>query len=286
MQNIRLVRDGIFPITKNKDGKIINTLPETGLSIPGTLQGEGKLLGTPVLFIRTAGCNLRCIWTLANGKPSICDTPYSSFDTKDSEVYSINNIIEIVKNNIGNLQHIVISGGEPMLQKDALINLCTELKNQLNVHITIETNGTIFINELLEFVDLFSLSPKLSNSNPTNEKLEQLNLTSLSKYILIHQQKRLNINAIQQFINAGNSMKNIDFQLKFVVSSINDEKEILEILSNLTGWQNNDILLMQTGVTNSELALSTNAILEMTLRNGWRFTPRLHIEMFGNKRSV
>ena len=286
MQSIRLVKNGIFPITKDANGKELGSLPETGLSVPGTLQGEGKLLGMPVLFIRTAGCNLRCIWTLANGKLSICDTPYSSFDIKDSEVYSISKIIEVIKNNIGNLQHIVISGGEPMLQKDGLVNLCTELKNQFDVHITVETNGTIFIDELSGLVDLFSLSPKLSNSNPTNKKLEQLNLTSLSNFTAIHEQKRLNIKAIQHFIDISNPRNHTDIQLKFVVSSSKDEEEIHDVLKELIGWRNSDVLLMQTGVTNCELALSSNAILEMSLRNGWRFTPRLHIEMFGDKKGV
>jgi 7-carboxy-7-deazaguanine synthase len=69
---LNLVKNGIFPITKDKFGNPILDKPDTGLSIPGTLQGEGKLAGLPCLFIRTSSCNLRC--SFADG--ALCDTPY------------------------------------------------------------------------------------------------------------------------------------------------------------------------------------------------------------------
>ena len=52
---LHLAKDGIFPITKDKDGKLLKELPASGLHVPGTIQGEGKLNGIPSLFIRLAG---------------------------------------------------------------------------------------------------------------------------------------------------------------------------------------------------------------------------------------
>lgn len=60
---LHLAKDGIFPITKDKDGKLLKEVPASGLHVAGTIQGEGKLNGIPSLFIRLAGCNL-----LARGK--------------------------------------------------------------------------------------------------------------------------------------------------------------------------------------------------------------------------
>ena len=78
MGKITLVKNGVFPITKDKHGLPILNLPDTGLPIAGTIQGEGITAGTPCLFIRTSGCNLRCAWEMEDGSVSICDTPYSS----------------------------------------------------------------------------------------------------------------------------------------------------------------------------------------------------------------
>ncbi len=283
---IRLVKNGIFPIIKNQNGEVLENLPETGQDFPGTFQGEGKLLGVPVLFIRTAGCNLRCIWNI-EGNVSPCDTPYASFDLRESEYWQVADVVKVIKQNRGSINHVVISGGEPMLQKTALIELCYLLKKTLNVHITIETNATVFIKELSPIVDFFSLSPKLKSSIPDKMKLEKINLSGFDNYTILHEKRRLNIQAIQQFINLRKDQKQcIDFQLKFVIAVQEEENEIQMILSNLSGWKNEDIILMPVGLDQSELARSTHLCWTMAVRKGWRFTPRLHIDVFGNKAGV
>ena len=167
---IFLAPEAIFPITVDENGDAITNKPATGFNRAGTFQGEGKMAGVPVLFLRTAGCNLRCMWRLPNGEISLCDTPSASFHTHHEKRVSIETIKKTLLNNLGNLNHIIISGGEPFIQADALVELIKQLKAARDLHVSLETNGTLFDKNLVEIVDFFSISPKLRNSVPTKEK--------------------------------------------------------------------------------------------------------------------
>ncbi len=279
MEKLLLSEEGIFPITKDERGEAIDSTPNTGITTSGTVQGEGKFAGTPSLFIRLAGCNLRCIWDKGGDKYTLCDTPLSVFGNIDSISYSIEKIISIVKNNIGNIKHVVITGGEPMLQAKLLAPLCRQLKKHFGLYITIETNGTIFDNELAKEVDLFSISPKLSATNPIPEKLKEFGLTETEVH-KSHNKKRINIQNLQSYIDFS-TIHNRSQQLKFVVTKRSDDIEIKEdFLKKLTGWKEEDIFIMPLGATKEELKLFTPIALEMAIINGWRFSPRMHIELF------
>lgn len=104
-----------------------------------SLQGEGKNQGAPCLFIRFAGCNLRCDW---------CDTEYAL--TGGTEMSADAVITEIMRTNPG---HICITGGEPLLQTDTLLPLLAELKKK-NISIEIETNGTLDFSRLQPFASV------------------------------------------------------------------------------------------------------------------------------------
>ena len=68
-----------------------------------SVQGEGRLVGIPSVFIRTSGCNLRCVW---------CDTPYTSW-APEGKKWSVTEILgEVAKYPS---RHIVVTGGEPFL---------------------------------------------------------------------------------------------------------------------------------------------------------------------------
>jgi 7-carboxy-7-deazaguanine synthase len=120
-----------------------------------SLQGEGTYIGAPSIFIRTSGCTQKCCW---------CDTPYTSWWNEGNKV-SIDEIYKTCINHSGYVKHIVITGGEPMIQKDLpeLVNLLKKNKH----FVTIETNGTIFNPDVKP--DLFSISPKTSNSIPDKD---------------------------------------------------------------------------------------------------------------------
>ena len=283
-ESLKLVKNGVFPLVKDHLGNPLPGKPETGYNFAGTIQGEGKLAGTPVLFIRTSGCNLRCIWRLPDGNVSICDTAESSFDTRDSEVFQISNIISLLKQNIGNIKHIVISGGEPLLQQSALVSLCKQIKDEIKSHITIETNGTIFSEELINYVDLFSISPKLKGSSPDKDKLNVSGYKAFEDFIFLHEKRRLNMDALQKYIyNKGQSdTKGYDLQFKFVVSAGDEVAEINDIMGQLKDSSPDDILLMPLGSDDKSIGITQKIVAGMAISNGWRFSSRLHIDLFTN----
>src|SRR6266480_1299470 len=114
-----------------------------------SIQGEGRLIGTPSVFIRTSGCNLRSVW---------CDTPYTSWNP-EGEDWTIKEVLREVRKH--SARHIVITGGEPLLAAE-IQELAAALK-RVGAHITLETAATIFKPVAC---DLVSLSPKLANSTP------------------------------------------------------------------------------------------------------------------------
>jgi 7-carboxy-7-deazaguanine synthase len=221
-----------------------------------SIQGEGLLAGVPSIFIRTSGCNLRCHW---------CDTPYASWKPEGPEM-SIEEILK--KLTEWNCDHIVLTGGEPMIAPD-LPELATALKKQKK-HITIETAGTILPNSIP--CDLASISPKLSNSTPSSERDPA--------WAKKHEAIRLQPEVISEWI------RKYPFQLKFVVSSENDLAEIKDLLSRLPPVPLHQILLMPEGIDVKTLATRSPWLVDICKREGFRFCPRLQIELFGHTRGT
>lgn len=268
-----LARDGIFPITKDATGNLLPHLPASGFNFPGTVQGEGKLNGVPSLFVRLAGCNLHCRWTTDAGNSSACDTAHAAYSIEGATRVSVDEIYNTIRCNTGHINHIVITGGEPFLQANALIRLCRKLKKNPVYHITVETNATLFNGVLADDIDFFSLSPKLASSVPPAPDGLQ------------HDRLRINIQKIQYFIDHARNFRK-DFQLKFVYASEKDISEIKSILSQLNDWKNEDILLMPLGANATELQENTLQTLKHCIQNGWRYCDRLHISLFGAKHGV
>ena len=221
-----------------------------------SIQGEGKLMGMPSVFVRASGCNLRCVW---------CDTPYASWEPEGEDT-TVAAIVDRVGKFPG--RHAVITGGEPMIMAH-LPELCDELKSR-GYHITIETAATVFAPVKL---DLASLSPKLSNSTPK--------LRDAGRFARMHEQNRLNVEAIQQFID-----RSPEFQLKFVVCEPADMGEIHDLLRRLRGWSPGDVLLMPEGTTQTVLDSRAGWMSETCKKEGFRFCPRLQVMLYGNRRGT
>ena len=221
-----------------------------------SIQGEGLLAGVPSVFVRTSGCNLRCHW---------CDTPYASWKPEGPEM-SVEQILQKVAE--WNCPHVVLTGGEPMIAPDLPV-LATALR-QAGKHITIETAATIPPGSIA--CDLASLSPKLSNSTPPAERDPA--------WAKKHEETRLRPEVIVEWI------KFYEFQLKFVVSSEKDLAEIKDLLSRFPLVPFHRVLLMPEGTDSKTLASRSPWLVEICKREGFRFCPRLHIELFGHQRGT
>lgn len=220
-----------------------------------SIQGEGLLLGVPSVFVRTSGCNLRCRW---------CDTPYASWNP-EGENMEISAIIKQVK--AYDCPHVVLTGGEPMIAA-GIHELASGLRAE-GMHITIETAATVAPDDI--DCDLASLSPKLANSTP--------NLEQAGPWRERHEVSRLNPGIIRDWLNSYPS------QLKFVVSAVEDLPEIESLLAEIgiiPGFTCDRVLLMPEGTDVETLREHGPLLAELCLEHGFRYAPRLQIELFGN----
>ncbi|MDQ6723833.1 MAG: 7-carboxy-7-deazaguanine synthase QueE [Thermoproteota archaeon] len=230
-----------------------------------SIQGEGPLAGTSCIFLRLSTCNLKCSW---------CDTKYTwdweNYDiNKEIKEMSIDEIVEKI-HGFSNISHIVITGGEPLLQQDKLVLLLTLLKDKKKIdnnaqsyNIEIETNGTIIpLKELMNLVDQWNISPKTSNS--LNEEhginLERFYGKSLSFY---------------------KDSKNAFF--KFVVDELDDMVEIEYIIKKYD-LPKKRVILMPQAITKEKLLEKSAWIHEYAKKNSFTFSSRLQVLLWNNQR--
>lgn len=215
-----------------------------------SLQGEGFLAGTPSVFVRTSGCNLRC-W--------FCDTPYASWHPEGREM-SLEEILAQVEAHA--VEHIVLTGGEPMLFPQ-LIPLAEALRQQAR-HITIETAGTVFQPVAC---DLMSISPKLANSTPSREQEPE--------WAERHDRTRQAAAVIEQLIDA------YPYQFKFVVGSPTDCEEVERWLAGFPRVDRRRVMLMPEGIDPASLARRAEWLAPYCQMHELHYCPRRHIEWFG-----
>jgi len=223
-----------------------------------SIQGEGELTGTPSVFIRTSGCNLRCSW---------CDTPYASWNPEGDDM-GVDWIIEQVKKFPAS--HCVLTGGEPMITRN-IRDLAAALHAE-GKHITIETAGTVAPNGI--HCDLASISPKLSNSTPC---LNQFDEATIKR----HEQLRLQPEILKEWITRYH------YQLKFVLSDPADLTEITQTITSIgtsiPPWK---IQLMPEGTDETTLRKRQSDLLSICQHTGYRYCDRLQIRLFGNTKGT
>jgi 7-carboxy-7-deazaguanine synthase len=222
-----------------------------------SLQGEGELTGVPSVFVRTAGCNLRCNW---------CDTPYASWNP-EGETLSVDEIVQRIQ--IHPTHHVVLTGGEPMIAKE-LPELAGAIK-RLGHHVTIETAGTVAPNDIA--CDLASISPKLKNSTP-DERLSEA-------WRERHEATRFQPDVLRAWVDRGG------FQFKFVISSPDDLVEMEALITSLGRTiPPHKILLMPEATSLERMRERATWLGEACKARGYRYAHRLHIELYGNKRGT
>lgn len=279
-----------------------------------SIQGEGKYVGVPSVFLRLFGCNFRCpnfgrhgndrldasvthnpevnevIKNLKNFE-SVNDLPLvktgcDSYPASYAEFKNLfpfksideiaNDIKQLLPNGKWGHSHLVITGGEPLLWQSGIQNLLNHDFMDGLLEVTFETNGTIPLTEefgcfLRDWSNIgerfyniagavtFSVSPKLSCSGEPREKA-------------------INPSIITDYQHHG------DVYLKIVVATQEDVNEAIDVVKiyRKEGFSGN-VYLMPVGGTLDTYTLNEKTVAEIALENGLRYSPRLHISLWGNK---
>lgn len=231
-----------------------------------SIQGEGATMGKPSVFVRLGGCNLMCggmgtqfDGELHNGATWRCDTVEVWMRAK---ARTFDNILpDDCLNALMNDAHLIVTGGEPLMQQDSVKEFIRYVRDLINpnVFVEIETNGTIEPNEALRReVDLFNVSPKLSNSG--NDKSQTFNKKALKTF---------------------NGISSI---FKFVVSNEKDYDEIMADYSEIV--DRDKVYLMPAGESQELLNQTKEYVAELCITEHFNFCTRLHIEIWNQKTGV
>ncbi len=228
------------------------------MEIYRSVQGEGILSGVPTTFVRFFACNLRCSW---------CDTKYS-WSVHDGGTWE-NLAPEIVAGRVReqHARHIVLTGGEPTLQKElpALAHLLKEDGH----HLTVETNATIFPADSVPLIDLWSLSPKLQSAGE-----------SYLRYPIL-----------ERFLK---TLRPDQQQWKFVVRDEEDEQQLRRLLIRYPEFaeQKLPIILQPEGDhATLDYPSALEQLIERVRDPFWddyfvRVLPQMHVIIWGRKRWV
>ena len=245
----------------------LNGAPEIFFSI----QGEGKSIGVPSVFVRTTRCNLHCVW---------CDTDYTwnwtgtQFEHENDKVpgyqkfekkdWILECLVENIVANIRsyNCRNVILTGGEPMLQQPGLTALMDLLrKSDAAFRFETETNGTLLPKQEFDHaIDQYNVSPKLDNSG-NSQKLRE--------------------NPKAMTALAQNPKSNF----KFVLTNPIDLEEILR-LKERYHIEAEKIWLMPEGTSAAQLAQRREWLVEICKQHNFRYSDRLHVQIWGAKKGV
>lgn len=245
------------------------------VEVYSAVQSEGSRAGYPTIVIRTSGCTHRC-WFQESG--GWCDSWYTSIHPEKGQ-FTFNDIVEIYNKN-PHISEMMLTGGSPTMHP-ALVNELTHFANERDIFITIETEGSHFV-ETDYPIGLVSISPKFSNSIPkVGIKTPQGDIVD-ERMIKQHNKFRMNVEAIDQMIEFHS-----DFHLKPVWDG-EDEGALAEILDCIDELNipTDKVWFMPAGDTREALMKSYPKVMDWVRDNGFRFTGRPHIIAFNDQREV
>jgi 7-carboxy-7-deazaguanine synthase len=218
-----------------------------------SIQGEGVNQGKPCRFVRLALCNLHCHY---------CDTKYTwdfaRYDY-DAEVRDASLAAVAEQFRSAPAKHVVLTGGEPLLQQRALAKVLAEVP--ADVFVEVETNGTrVPSDALLRRIDQWNVSPKLSSAGDT----EAL---------------RIRPEALFALRDTGRAY------LKLVLKTEQDRDEA-EALRERFGFAKERTIFMPEAATREELEARSADVAGWSQALAVRFGSRLHISLWGGRRGT
>lgn len=238
----------------------MNQIPISELFV--SIQGEGVFQGVPSVFVRTAVCNLSCVW---------CDTAYTWKEEllKESDVLKLHpeDLVDMIHTIIGKrkVRNLVITGGEPMIWQMRMLDVVKNLNGE-GFTIEVETNGTVMPSlEFSKYITHFNVSPKLNNngSDPASRRVVKKALSAFAD--LARQGKAY---------------------FKFVIINNQDVEELEKVFVLPFDIPYSSVILMPEGTTPDVLSKRLAGLIEISKRTGYRITDRLQIHVYGNMRGV
>ncbi len=233
-----------------------------------TLQGEGLSAGVPAVFVRASQCNLHCIWCDTDYTWNWTGTPWPHEKDSDTDYEKFNRErfqIEMTPADVAgairehDCRRLVVTGGEPLVQQEEFIDVLEILRSWDPAWtFELETNGTIHPHEDLDdLVDQYNVSPKLKNSgNPTDLRLVE--------------------SALSFFAASSKAW------FKFVVAAPSDLAEVTALQDQL-GLASDRIILMPEGRDSATLQTRRQWLADRCIGRGYRYSDRLHIQLWGNE---
>ena len=243
------------------------------LELYTAVQSEGSRAGYPTIVVRTSGCTHRCYF----GEGGWCDSWYTSIHPEKGK-YTFQNIIDFYDQH-PHINEMVLTGGSPTMQP-TIVNELTHLANERDIFITIETEGSHFLQTDYP-INLLSISPKFSNSIPVLGVETPQGAITDEKMVKRHNKFRLNKDAIKKSIDYHS-----DYHIKPVLDKELSMVEEVEEFINDLDIPKNKVWAMPAGDTRISLMESYPIVMDFVRDRGWRFTGRSHIMAFDTQREV
>jgi 7-carboxy-7-deazaguanine synthase len=234
------------------------------LELYTAVQSEGSRQGYPTIVVRTSGCTHRCYF----GEGGWCDSWYTSIHPEKG-TFCFQDIIDMYDAN-PHIKEMMLTGGSPTMHP-ALVNELTHFANERDIIITIETEGSAFV-ETDYPINLLSISPKFSNSVPVEGAVTPGGKVVDQKFIDIHNRKRLNTTAIKQMIEFHS-----DYHYKPVWDGTPKNLDEIEAYRVELGIPKEKTYVMPAGDTRETLIKMYPLVFEMVAEHGYNMTGRDHI---------
>lgn len=188
-----------------------------------SINGEGQLAGQLAIFIRFAGCNLNC---------SYCDTSWANEKDVPYELMNTEEIYKYIKST--SVKNITLTGGEPLLQK-GIKELLEKLSMDKELHVEIETNGSVSLNEFMGFENppSFTMDYKLPSSGMESLMcLENFNHLSFKDTVKFVSGSLEDLQKVKEIIEEYNLTQRTRVYISPVFGNIELDKIVDFILEN------------------------------------------------------